>query len=160
MLVIEFADPEDDSFLFDVYADTRREEMEAWGWPAGETEAFLRMQFELQTRSYAMQFPDAVTQVIIHDGNRIGRVIASRNNSIHLIDISLLTAYRNRGIGTAVMAILQQEAAAVGLPVKLSVLEHNPAKRLYERLGFEVIGRAVPYISMSWQPDIREEKII
>lgn len=160
MLVLEIACPEDAGFLFDVYADTRREEMEAWGWPAEETNAFLRMQFELQTRSYAMQFPDAVTQVIIYEGNRIGRIIVSMNNPIHLIDISLLTAYRNQGIGTAVMASLQRKAAAAGLPVKLSVLEHNPAKRLYERLGFKVIGEAFPYISMSWQPDTREEKLI
>lgn len=160
MLVIESAYPEDDGFLFDVYADTRREEMEAWGWPPGEAAAFLRMQFELQTRSYAMQFPDAVTQVITHGEDRIGRMIVSRNSSIHLIDISLLTACRNRGIGSSVLESLQQEAAAAGLPVKLSVMEHNPAKRLYERLGFKVIGEAFPYISMSWQPDTREEKLI
>ncbi|NIK66837.1 GNAT family N-acetyltransferase [Paenibacillus sp. BK720] len=160
MLVFESACPEDAVFLFEVYADTRREEMEAWGWPAGDAEAFLRMQFELQTRSYALQFPEAVTRIIIHDGNRIGRIIASRSNSIHLIDISLLAGYRNKGIGTAVITGLQEEAAAAGLPVKLSVLEHNLAKRLYERLGFKAIGEASPYISMSWQPDKREEQLI
>ncbi|MCK9859399.1 GNAT family N-acetyltransferase [Paenibacillus sp. ATY16] len=146
--------------MFEVYADTRREEMEAWGWPAGDAEAFLRMQFELQARSYALQFPEAVTQVITHDGNRIGRIISSRRGSIHLVDISLLTAYRNKGIGTAVITSLQEEAAAAGLPVKLSVLEHNQAKRLYERLGFKAIGGTSPYISMAWQPDKREEQLI
>ncbi|GMK47718.1 GNAT family N-acetyltransferase [Paenibacillus glycanilyticus] len=160
MLIFESACPEDADFLFEVYADTRREEMEAWGWPAGDAEAFLRMQFELQARSYALQFPEAVTQVITHDGNRIGRIIASRRGSIHLVDISLLTAYRNKGIGTAVITSLQEEAAAAGLPVKLSVLEHNQAKRLYERLGFKAIGGTSPYISMAWQPDTREEQLI
>ncbi|MCM3628985.1 GNAT family N-acetyltransferase [Paenibacillus glycanilyticus] len=155
MLALEFACPEDAGFLFEVYADTRREEMEAWGWPAEETNAFLRMQFELQARSYRMQFPESVTQVIIHEGNRVGRLIVSANDSIHLIDISLLTAYRNKGIGTAVITSLQQGA---GLPIKLSVLEHNPAKRLYERLGFKAIGEASLYISMSWQPNMREGK--
>lgn len=134
--------------------------MEAWGWPAGEAEAFLRMQYELQTRSYALQFPEAVTQVINHGGNRIGRIITSKSNSIHLIDISLLNAYRNKGIGTAVITGLLEEAAAAGLPVKLSVLEHNQAKRLYERLGFKAIGGASPYISMTWRPDTREEQLI
>jgi ribosomal protein S18 acetylase RimI-like enzyme len=160
MLVLEFAIPEDDSFLFEVYLDSRREEMDAWGWSAEETEAFLRMQFDLQTRSYAMQFPNAVTQVIMHEGKRIGRIIVSKGPSIHLIDISLLTAFRNMGLGTAVMVGLQQKATQAGIPVKLSVLGNNPAKLLYERLGFKVIGDSFPYISMSWEPDMREEKII
>lgn len=105
-------------------------------------------------------FPEAVTQVINHGGNRIGRIITSKSNSIHLIDISLLNAYRNKGIGTAVITGLLEEAAAAGLPVKLSVLEHNQAKRLYERLGFKAIGGASPYISMTWRPDTREEQLI
>jgi ribosomal protein S18 acetylase RimI-like enzyme len=160
MLVLEFAIPLDDSFLFEVYSDSRREEMDAWGWPAGEIEAFLRMQYDFQTRSYAMQFPNAVTQVIMHEGKKIGRMIVSRNHSIQLIDISLLTAYRNKGLGTEAMAGLQQEATKAGIPVKLSVQGNNPAKLLYERLGFKAIGEAFPYISMSWEPDMREEKII
>ncbi|MGO4109343.1 GNAT family N-acetyltransferase [Paenibacillus sp. YAF4_2] len=160
MLVLEFAIPEDDGFVYEVYSDLRRAEMDAWGWPDEESEAFLRMQFDLQTRSYAMQFPNAVTQVIMHEGKKIGRMIVSRNHSIHLIDISLLTAYRNKGLGTAAMAGLQQEATLTGLPLKLSVLGNNPAKLLYERLGFKTIGEAFPYISMSWEPDMREEKII
>jgi ribosomal protein S18 acetylase RimI-like enzyme len=45
---------------------------------------------------------------------------------------------RNQGIGTAVMHRLMEEAARAGRAVTLGVVKTNPARRLYERLGFAV----------------------
>lgn len=59
-------------------------------------------------------------------------------------ELSLTTfePYRGRGVGTALLDALVQEARRRGLPaLSLSVEDANPARRLYERAGFEVVGR-------------------
>lgn len=48
---------------------------------------------------------------------------------------------RGRGVGTALLAALIQEARGRGLPaLSLSVEADNPALAIYRRLGFEVVG--------------------
>lgn len=59
-------------------------------------------------------------------------------------ELSLTTfePYRGRGVGTALLDALVQEARRRGLPaLSLSVEDANPARRLYERAGFEAVGR-------------------
>lgn len=59
-------------------------------------------------------------------------------------EVSLTTfePFRGRGVGTALLAALINEARARGLAgLSLSVEDANPARRLYERAGFEVVGR-------------------
>jgi len=49
---------------------------------------------------------------------------------------------RNRGVGSLLLRELLEEAGRQGIvQVSLSVEVDNPALRLYERLGFEKIGR-------------------
>jgi ribosomal protein S18 acetylase RimI-like enzyme len=43
-------------------------------------------------------------------------------------------------MGAALMRQVQASAATRGVPVRLNVLKVNPARALYERLGFRVIG--------------------
>jgi GNAT superfamily N-acetyltransferase len=47
-------------------------------------------------------------------------------------------ATQRRGIGTAVMHRLIDEAAGTGRPMTFGVVRRNPARWLYERLGFRV----------------------
>jgi len=53
-----------------------------------------------------------------------------------LIQIQILPESQNRGIGQNLIKNIQHQASAQGIPIALSVLRTNPAKRLYERLGF------------------------
>jgi len=46
--------------------------------------------------------------------------------------------FQRKGIGTEVMKRLIGEAAQVHQTVRLNVVKINPARRLYERLGFRV----------------------
>ena len=50
---------------------------------------------------------------------------------------------RGRGIGSYLLAHSLQEAARTGYTAMMFnlVQEHNPSRRLYERVGFQVIGR-------------------
>ena len=47
--------------------------------------------------------------------------------------------HQGRGIGERALQTVLQAAQADALPVTLKVLKGNPAKRLYERLGFETV---------------------
>jgi RimJ/RimL family protein N-acetyltransferase len=58
------------------------------------------------------------------------------------LGIAVSPEVRGRGIGRALLASLIEHARAAQLPaLSLSVESDNPALRLYERLGFEKVGR-------------------
>ena len=62
--------------------------------------------------------------------------------------IEILPEYQNRGVGSAVIRDVLAQAQAEGLPVGLQVLKVNPARRLYERLGFNVVGETATHYLM------------
>lgn len=147
------AEGADTPFLFRVYAGTRTDELAGMGWAPSQTEAFLQMQFAAQRRSYGVQFPEARWKVILQGRAPVGGLLVSRNGAeIRLVDIALLPQYRGSGIGTALIAGLQAEAAEAGLPLRLHVDIFNRALRLYERLGFSRIGRDGLHHALEWIP--------
>lgn len=145
--------PEDETFLRQLYVAVRQEEVASWGWPPVQIDAFLHMQWMAQQSSYKAQFPDAVHAVILHEQEQIGQCYVDYTAAhLRLIDISILPAFRNRGIGSAILRNLQLEATRRRIPILLSVTIGNPARRLYERLGFIFSGATDIYMSMQWQP--------
>ncbi len=67
-----------------------------------------------------------------------------------LIQIQLLSEFQNRGIGCDLIENVQSDACNLGIPVFLSVLKGNPAKRLYERLGFRTYCEKEKSYEMSY----------
>jgi ribosomal protein S18 acetylase RimI-like enzyme len=78
--------------------------------------------------------------------------VARWNNEIRIIDIALLPEHLNRGIGTQLISELLAEAASAGLPVTIHVKSSNPARHLYERLGFQLAEDLGVYYLMNWTP--------
>jgi ribosomal protein S18 acetylase RimI-like enzyme len=145
--------PEDAGFLFTLYADTRQEEVDAWGWAPAQRDAFLRMQFAARERAYAGEYPRADDRIISLGDRPIGRIVVDRSESaIHLVDIALIAERRNAGIGTTLIRALQAEATAARQPVRLQVLKSSRAVRFYERLGFGVVGDSGVHLAMEWLP--------
>lgn len=146
------AGPEDEPFLFRVYASGREEELSATGWDEAQKLAFLEMQFRAQSTSYRANLR-AWYDVIAVEGLDAGRILVDRSESvISLADIGLLPEYRGQGIGGALIRAVLDEAAQARLPVRLHVEPFNPALRLYQRLGFQPIGEHGFYIHMEWVP--------
>ena len=56
------------------------------------------------------------------------------------LSIAVLPGYRDLGIGTQLLNHMLAKAAERYPGVSLSVTSENPAKRLYERLGFQVVN--------------------
>lgn len=140
--------PGDQDFLFQLYASTRQE-FSALGWSAAQLEAFLRMQFAAQQRWYATAYPKAEEQIVLFDATPIGRMIVDSNKTATtLVDISLLPAHRNRGVGEGLLCSLLERCSQSRTTVKLQVLKNNPAARLYERLGFVKTGEDDMYFQM------------
>ena len=144
---------EDESFLFKLYASTRTEELDAWGWNTQQQEAFLKMQFQAQQTSYRNQFPNSNYQIVLIQKLSVGAMLVIRNEAeIHLADIALLPEYRDHGIGTFLLQNLLAEAAQTRKPVRLQVIQVNRAFRLYQRLGFSTVGNNGIHFAMEWLP--------
>lgn len=149
------ATPEDDPFLFELYAGTRSDELAALGWSDQQRDAFLRMQFETQRRGH----PEGDNHIVLLEERRIGRLMLRRTEeAIFLIDITVVPKARNLGIGTKLIKDLIEESTLTGKPIRIHVLASNVAKRLYNRLGFVVVdGDFVnvgdkAYLNMIWDP--------
>jgi ribosomal protein S18 acetylase RimI-like enzyme len=131
------AAPGDRACLLQVYASTREEELRLVDWSADQKAAFVQQQFEAQDAYYREHYHPATFDVIEVDGASAGRLYVARwEDEIRIIDIALLPEHRGRGIGTALLRELLAEGARAGKRLSIHVELHNPARRLYERLGF------------------------
>ena len=145
--------PDDEAFLYEVYASTRTEELAVVDWDEAQKAAFLHMQFEAQHQFYQERYTQTDILIILRDAVPVGRLYVARwQDEIRIVDIALLPPYRNAGIGTAILRDLLAEAAAAHKPVRIHVEKFNPALRLYERLGFAPIEDKGVYLFMEWAP--------
>ncbi|WP_184432772.1 GNAT family N-acetyltransferase [Xanthomonas arboricola] len=140
-------------WLQDLYASTRSEELAQVPWPDATKRAFLDQQFAMQRAHYLRHFPDADFMVVQWQHERIGRLYLQRAPSQHaVIDISLMPAWRGKGIGTALIVQAQTRACAAGCGLSLHVLHANPAaQRLYARLGFVAGDSGDTHLAMHWR---------
>lgn len=92
-------------------------------------------------------------QAVIADGQIVGSIdVAWTVDALHVVRMEMDPDFQSRGIGRAILSDLLVEARQRGLPARLEVFAHNPARRLYERLGFRETGRDGPSVEMEWQP--------
>lgn len=76
--------------------------------------------------------------MVIIAGKRAGYLNIIREAAFIYIDnIQLSPAWQNQGIGTSLLNRLLD--AHSGISIRLTTFEDNPAKRLYERMGFVVL---------------------
>ncbi|MGH9802529.1 MAG: GNAT family N-acetyltransferase [Blastocatellia bacterium] len=144
------AEADDQAFLFELYRDTRAEEMAAWGWGEAQQHAFLSLQFRARTMSYSA-YPNTEHSIVLNAGQPIGRLLISRmEDEIRLVDIALLAEVRGQGIGAKLIAGLFDRARNENLPVRLHVEKLNPALRLYQRLGFQILEDTGTQYFMEW----------
>jgi ribosomal protein S18 acetylase RimI-like enzyme/2'-5' RNA ligase len=80
-------------------------------------------------------------ELFLHDETPIGFWLVSESaTDVFLERLSLLPEYQGRGIGSELIRELQSRARQLRLPLRLRVFPVNPARHLYARLGFLVIG--------------------
>jgi ribosomal protein S18 acetylase RimI-like enzyme len=129
--------PDDDEFLYRVYAGTRTAELAPLGWSEERVEAFLRMQHQAQRTDYWRNYDTSRFHVVTCDGVDAGRLyIERREGELCIVDIALLPEYRGRGIGSFLLSGLLAEADEGALAMRIYVEQDNPAQHLYLRHGF------------------------
>ena len=129
---------QDQPFLYEVYASTRADELALVPWNDEQREAFLGMQFTAQDNYYREHYTKAEYKVILFDRELAGRLYVLREEkSIRILDITVIPTLRSRGIGTALLREILDEARVLGKTVQIYVETYNRSLRLFERLGFK-----------------------
>ena len=134
----------DYDFIYKVKTTTLREYIaQTWGWNEVDQQA-----------RFGALFDPAQWQVVQLDGRDIGVLCLEREEGgLFLANIEILPPFQNRGIGTRIIEDILASARRDCLPVRLQVLKVNPARRLYERLGFVVTGETDTHYLMGCPPE-------
>jgi len=141
----------DRPFLTALYASTRTQEMAIVPWSDEQKQAFLLSQFDAQTSHYDQYYDGADFLIIEQDGVPIGRIYIDRTpEEIEIVDIALLPELRGAGLGSRLLRDILQEAEESGKSVKIYVENFNPARHLYDRLGFQHVDTNGVYHLMKW----------
>ncbi|MFC3022250.1 GNAT family N-acetyltransferase [Vibrio zhugei] len=88
---------------------------------------------------------------IYQSGQRVGVIRFSHDdNAVYIRDLQIGEKYRNQGVGAATLKFAKRYCQqAKRAELRLRVFANNPAKALYERLGFSVTGRDESLITMA-----------
>jgi GNAT superfamily N-acetyltransferase len=94
-----------------------------------------------QAEKFARQFVLPEVRVIVMHGQDVGYLqVAEEPEGLLLKELHIAAPFQKRGIGTEVLRRLLAEARRMGKPLNVGVVKFNPARELYERLGFRIIG--------------------
>lgn len=146
---------DDQDFLRRLYVSTRWDELAPSGWLDAQKLAFLSQQFQLQDLHYTRHYAQAARGIVTVAGQAAGRLyLLQQPGDLRIVDISLLPEHRSGGIGTALIGAVFDLARATSGKVSIHVETFNPARRLYDRLGFTPVGvtQGGIYHLMEWQP--------
>ena len=132
----------DDEFLKALYFD-RRDDLKMLQVDEAMKQNLLEMQYQAAADKYIVLLDDVPIGCYILD---------RREDEIFGVDLSILSEYRSRGIGAQLIRETMAEGSATGRPFRYHVDLGNRAKRLYERLGFAVVGNTPTNFEMEWRP--------
>jgi ribosomal protein S18 acetylase RimI-like enzyme len=110
------------------------------------TDGFAREQHEKWLRT-------GRPQVVMVGGETFGVLdVEWQPDAARLHRIEIGPEFHGRGVGTAILRDLLRECCELHIPARLAVFLHNPARRLYQRLGFREVRIYGPSIEMQWDP--------
>ena len=130
----------DSEFVFTVKKAAFQEYVEQiWGWD----ESYQR---ELHHRRFTTQD----LRIIQFCGTDVGFLATSRShNTLKVNQLYILPEYQGRGIGTACMGRVLDDAGLRQKPVVLQVLKVNTRGIVfYQRLGFTIVGETTTHFLM------------
>ena len=111
-----------------------------------------------QREAFASKYADAAApaytlDVVLVGGEIAGYLHVERETDVVLLaNIRVAPRWQRHGLGAAIVEGVI--AAAAPLPVELGVLRVNPARALYERLGFRVTEETATHFRMRRESDL------
>jgi ribosomal protein S18 acetylase RimI-like enzyme len=153
-LAVRPALPQDEIFLYDLYSAIRGPEFALAPIPAAQKEQLIRMQFRAQISEYAQMYPNSCYHLVLLDSKPAGRLwVAPGNGELQLVDIAVHPNLQGKGIGTALVQRVQQEAAKARLPIRCCVFRFNTGSlRFHQRLGFSILREDQTHYHLEWRP--------
>ena len=141
LITLRPARSEDHTFARNLCFETMRGIVDAlFGWNEADQQA-----------KFARQFKVEESRIIVANGQDIGWLqVQEMPDSVNLGQFYIAPAYQGCGIGTYVLTLLMAEARDEGRSITLSVIKSNPARRLYQRLGFRQTGEDRHKVRMRW----------
>jgi N-acetylglutamate synthase-like GNAT family acetyltransferase len=153
-LAVRPALPHDEIFLYELYVAIRGPLFALAPITPNQREHLLRMQFRAQLSSYTQQFPSSCYHLVLLDSKPVGRLwVAPAGDAFLLVDIAIHPNVQSKGLGTALVQRLQQEAQNAKLPIRSTVDRFNPGSlRFHQRLGFQIVREDQLQYYMEWRP--------
>jgi len=140
MLTLRQAAGLDMDFCWNLHKQTMQDYVDAtWGWNEVD-----------QAQRFDAAFDPSSTLVIELDAQPIGMLVVDQSGvPVRICSMEISPAHQNKGHGSAIISrIIDTDDK----PVWLQVLKVNPAKALYQRLGFVVIGETSTHWQMIREP--------
>lgn len=112
-----------------------------WGWRDEDQKQRLKQDLEEHLEQ---------KRIIIINNKMVGSysVHTTENGDLFINEISILKEYQNKGIGRKILEEQLKKNHEKGIRTILQVFKDNPAKKLYERLGFKVYGETETHYQM------------
>lgn len=133
---------EDFDFLFNLKKENFKWYVDKiWGWNDEDQKERLKKDLEEHLHH---------KKIIIVDDKPIGIFVThiTENGDSFINEISILKEYQHKGIGRSILEKQLEENHKNGIRTILQVFKDNPAKVLYEKLGFKIYGETDTHYQM------------
>lgn len=133
---------DDFDFLFELKKENFKWYVDKiWGWNDDDQKQRLKQDLEEHL---------AHKRIILVDSKKVGvyAVHTTENGDLFINEISILKEYQNKGIGRKILEEQLKENRQRRIRTILQVFKDNPAKSLYEKLGFKVYGETETHYQM------------
>ncbi len=89
-------------------------------------------------------------KIIVCDGEPCGYCcLLESEDAIDVMELAILPEWQGKGIGSDLLKTVIEKGKSLGVSSRLNVMKTNDgAKRLYERLGFEVFDMTATHFKM------------
>lgn len=141
--VLRAASDADREFLVGLFADVHGEAQRRLG---GEAIALggplLDLQIDAQRRAYRAAYPQALDYIVLRQTScaSIGRMLIDwsldHGGASIAVDVAVLPSERAGAVGWLLLCAWLATCDRLGVPAALRVMPHNPARRIYRKLGF------------------------
>ncbi|MGI8644548.1 MAG: GNAT family N-acetyltransferase [Thermomicrobiales bacterium] len=134
---------DDYAFLYRLHVATMKDTVaHVWGWDD-----------DFQADYFREHFDPSRLRIIVVDGTDVGVLaVEHREDALFFSNIEIAPSFQGRGLGTEIVRDLLAEASNRRLPVALQTNRSNPARRLYQRLGFVETGETETHYEMTAKP--------
>jgi GNAT superfamily N-acetyltransferase len=106
-----------------------------------------------QESSFRERWEVSEVRIITCGGTDVGWLQSRiHDDSLFLVQLFLEPDCQGKGIGTEILNRLMGDASQSGMPMTLGVVKTNPARRLYERLGFKITHEDDRKFYMRYEP--------